>query len=68
MENIDETKNTEEKIKGLEWPALESNPDILTNYMQKLGMSEEWIIEDVFSLDKDMIEALNNDNHNGDEM
>lgn len=32
-ENIDQSKNPEEKIKSLEWPALESNPDILTNYM-----------------------------------
>ena len=37
------------------WPALESNPEVFTNYMSRLGMSSEWHICEVFGLDDDCL-------------
>lgn len=33
------------------WIPLESNPDVMTKYMHKLGMSQSWSFSDVFGLD-----------------
>lgn len=37
------------------WPALESDPEIFTNYMTKLGMSNDWHICEVFGLDEECL-------------
>ena len=37
------------------WPALESDPQIFTEYMTTLGMSDEWHICEVFGLDDDCL-------------
>ena len=33
------------------WPPLESDPEILTNYMHKIGMSKEWQLHEIFGLE-----------------
>ena len=58
---VDSTMKQEEageKIRKFEWPALESNPQILTDYMHKIGMSKDWILEEVFSMDQEMVDTL----------
>ncbi|XP_053958746.1 ubiquitin carboxyl-terminal hydrolase isoform X1 [Anastrepha ludens] len=38
------------------WLPLESNPDVLTKYIHKLGVSKEWEIFDVVGLEPQMLE------------
>ncbi|XP_011178485.1 ubiquitin carboxyl-terminal hydrolase [Zeugodacus cucurbitae] len=40
------------------WLPLESNPDVLTKYIHKLGVSNEWSITDVVSLEPEMLEWI----------
>ena len=35
---------------------LESNPDVLNKFLQKLGVSDKWSLVDVFGLDSDSLE------------
>ncbi|BFF96029.1 ubiquitin carboxyl-terminal hydrolase [Drosophila madeirensis] len=37
------------------WTPLESNPDVLTKYIHKLGVSPAWSVTDVMGLDEDML-------------
>ena len=40
---------------NFEWPALESNPEVLTNYMHKIGLPNDFLFEEVFSLDDESV-------------
>lgn len=40
------------------WLPLESNPDVMTNYIHKLGVSEKWSLTDVYGLEPDMLEWI----------
>ncbi|XP_031620220.1 ubiquitin carboxyl-terminal hydrolase [Contarinia nasturtii] len=40
------------------WIALESNPEVLTKYIHKLGVSPLWSLTDVFGLEPDQLEWL----------
>ena len=40
------------------WPALESNPEVFTQYMHKIGMSKDWAIGEVFGFDEDLLAFL----------
>ena len=40
------------------WPPLESNPEVFTNYMHKVGMSKEWAVGEVFGFDEDLLAFL----------
>lgn len=40
------------------WPALESNPEVFTNYMHSIGMSDDWAIGEVFGFDEDLLAFL----------
>ncbi|PIK34742.1 hypothetical protein BSL78_28438 [Apostichopus japonicus] len=40
------------------WIPLESNPEVMTKYMYKLGMSKAWMFTDVFGLDPDLLAML----------
>ncbi|CAD6998376.1 ubiquitin carboxyl-terminal hydrolase [Ceratitis capitata] len=40
------------------WLPLESNPDVLTKYIHKLGVSKEWSLTDVVGLDPEMLEWI----------
>jgi len=41
-----------------EWPPLESNPEIFTNYMHGAGMSKDWAIGEVFGFDEELLAFL----------
>jgi hypothetical protein len=38
-----------------QWPPLESNPEIFSDYLTKIGMSKEWTIGEVFGFDEDLL-------------
>ncbi|XP_061394817.1 ubiquitin carboxyl-terminal hydrolase [Musca vetustissima] len=40
------------------WTPLESNPDVLTKYIHKLGVSKEWALTDVVGLEPEMLEWI----------
>lgn len=40
------------------WTALESNPDVLTKYIHKLGVSPLWSLADVYGLDPEILEFI----------
>uniref|UniRef100_A0A1A9W0Q2 Ubiquitin carboxyl-terminal hydrolase n=1 Tax=Glossina brevipalpis TaxID=37001 RepID=A0A1A9W0Q2_9MUSC len=40
------------------WTPLESNPDVLTKYMHKCGVTKDWVITDVMGLEPDMLEWI----------
>ncbi|CAI2379283.1 unnamed protein product [Moneuplotes crassus] len=44
-----------EEEKEYRWPALESDPEIFTSYMSKLGMSDDWNICEIFGMDDDCL-------------
>jgi len=39
----------------MEWPALESDPGILTDYMKRLGLRENWEFQEIFDMDEDFL-------------
>jgi len=40
------------------WPPLESDPEIFTSYANKLGLSKDYIFEEVYSLDEETVNML----------
>lgn len=40
------------------WPPLESSPEVFTEYLQKIGMSKEWAVGEVFGFDEDLLAFL----------
>ncbi len=38
-----------------EWPPLESNPDVFTEYMQSVGLPTDWVITQAFGLDDECL-------------
>lgn len=40
---------------NFEWPPLESNPDIFTDYLRKVGLPQEWAINEVYGLDDELL-------------
>lgn len=38
-----------------EWPPLESNPEVFTEYMQSVGLPTDWIITQAFGLDEECL-------------
>ena len=43
----------------MSWPALESDPEIFTNYFRSLGLSPDWEFGEIFSMDEEVAgEAL----------
>ena len=43
---------------GEHWVGLESNPQVMTEYAQKLGMAEHWAFTDVLGLDEAMLKLV----------
>lgn len=41
-----------------EWPALESNPEIFTDYMRQIGMSDDWAFGELFGFDEELLEFV----------
>lgn len=37
------------------WPPLESNPEIFTKYMQKMGMPAQWSFSEVMGFDEELL-------------
>ena len=42
----------------LKWVPLESNPDVMNNFLKKVGVSSEWAVVDVLGLDDDVLEFV----------
>lgn len=40
---------------NFEWPPLESNPEVFTDYMHTVGLSKDWIINECFGLDEECL-------------
>ena len=38
----------------MSWPALESDPEIFTNYFRNLGLSPDWEFAEVFAMDEEI--------------
>ena len=53
-----EEHQQEQQQEEFNWPALESNPEVFTNYLHSVGMSEEWAIGEVFGFDEDLLAFL----------
>lgn len=37
------------------WPPLESNPEIFTEYMQKVGLPSIWGFSEMYGFDEDLL-------------
>ena len=48
----------EEQKDTFNWPPLESNPEVFTEYMHKIGLSPQWAIGEVFGFDEEMLSFL----------
>ena len=44
-----------EESEDFHWPPLESNPEIFSDYLCKMGMSKEWTIGEVFGFDEELL-------------
>ena len=44
--------------KKFEWPPLESNPDVFSDYMHRIGLSPAFAIGEVFGFDEDLLAFL----------
>ncbi len=51
----------EEKKQVFSWPPLESDPAILTEYMQTLGMSKDWQLAEVLGLEPELLPMVPKD-------
>ena len=40
------------------WPPLESNPEIFTEYMRECGLPNTWAFGEVFGFDEDLLAFL----------
>eukprot|EP00088_Acartia_fossae_P008180 TRINITY_DN13888_c0_g1_i1.p1 TRINITY_DN13888_c0_g1~~TRINITY_DN13888_c0_g1_i1.p1 ORF type:complete len:238 (+),score=68.42 TRINITY_DN13888_c0_g1_i1:30-716(+) len=40
------------------WLPLEANPEVFTNFLRKMGVPEQWRINDVFGLDEELLGML----------
>ncbi len=40
---------------AFKWPPLESNPEVFTEYLHKLGVPEDVVVGEVFGLDEDSL-------------
>ncbi len=47
-----------EQKENFQWPPLESDPEIFTSYTNKLGLSKNFLFEDVYSLDEETVNML----------
>ena len=43
---------------GMNWPPLESNPDVLSSYLLSVGLDPKWAIYECYGLDDDLINML----------
>jgi ubiquitin carboxyl-terminal hydrolase L3 len=41
-----------------QWPPIESNPEIFTNYMRKLGMPAQWGFSEVLGFDEELLSFI----------
>ena len=48
----------EQNKETFNWPPLEGDPEIFSNYLYKLGMSKEWKIAECFGLDEELLAFL----------
>ena len=48
----------EEQKQNFNWPPLESNPEVFTDYLQKIGLSNQWAIGEVFGFDEELLAFL----------
>jgi ubiquitin carboxyl-terminal hydrolase L3 len=37
------------------WPPLESNPEVFTEYLHNIGVPADWVVGEVFGLDEDCL-------------
>lgn len=49
--------------KQFHWPPLESNPEVFTSYMRKVGLSENFAIAEVFGFDEELLGFLSQPIH-----
>lgn len=40
------------------WPPLESNPDVFTEYLHNIGVPDNWVVGEVFGLDDDCLQFV----------
>ena len=40
---------------AFKWAPLESNPEVFTEYLRKVGLPEDWMINECFGLDEDCL-------------
>jgi len=48
----------EDTKKKVTWIPLESNPEVMTKFVHKLGVPEKWSLCDVYSLDQEILATL----------
>lgn len=48
----------EQESKKFEWPPLESNPEVFSEYMHRIGLSPAFCIGEVFGFDEDLLAFL----------
>ena len=49
---------TDAGMKNESWVGLESNPAVMTQYAQKLGVSDRWSFSDCWGLDSDALKHV----------
>lgn len=40
------------------WIPLESNPEALTKFVHKIGVPDDWVVNDVFGFDRELLDML----------
>ena len=40
---------------GINWRPIESNPEIFTDYMHEIGLAEDWIVNECYGLDEELL-------------
>lgn len=51
-------QNDEQDQQEFDWPPLESNPEVLTDYLHQIGLAPAYAIGEVFSFDEELLAFL----------
>lgn len=41
-----------------DWPPLESNPDVFTDFLENIGVPNDWVVYQCFGLDDDCLQFV----------
>ena len=58
QEQAEEQTQETEHQQRYKWPPLESDPEIFTNYMAKMGLPPNWVFSELYGFEEDLLSFI----------